>query len=326
MNNILNEINLQIFGSSHSPFIGGVINGIPAGFKINLREISEAVTIRKGGKTGTTKRIESDEIIWMSGLKNDTTTGLPIGFSIENRNIKKEDYNFEKTPRPGHADFTQIKKFGENADISGGGQSSGRMTIVLVIAGQIAQIIIPNIKAEASIKEIGGLGEYDDLILSTQKEGDSLGGIVECKVSNVPVGLGEPFFDSIESVLSHMIFSIPGVKGIEFGAGFASAKMKGSQFNDEIISKEGRTITNNCGGINGGISNGNDIVFRVAFRPPASVQKPVKTVNLEDGKKVTLNIGGRHDVSYVLRTPIIIESVTYLVLADFYLRAKKHQI
>lgn len=322
MNRSLNEINLQIFGASHSLYIGGVLDGIPTGIKIDLEQIDKAVFTRKGGGLGTTSRVEFDQINWLSGISDGITNGLPIAFAIENKNIKKEDYKFSETPRPGHSDFTQLMKYGQFAELSGGGQSSGRMTIVLVIAGQIARQIIPSILAKATIKEIGGEVDYLELIERTQKEGDSLGGIVECTIQNVPAGLGEPFFDSVESVMSHLLFSIPGVKGVEFGAGFASARMKGSEFYDKFVDTTGRTITNNSGGINGGITNGNDIVFRVAFRPPSSIRKPVETINIQTGEKVTMEIGGRHDVSYVLRTPVIIESVAYLVIADFYLRAK----
>lgn len=326
MNTFFNVLNLQIFGSSHSSYVGGVLNGIPAGIKINFSDVEYFLKKRKGGLPGTTTRVENDKIIWMSGLSNDTTTGLPIAFAVENRNVKHSDYNFKDTPRPGHSDFTQLMKYGENADLYGGGQSSGRMTVVLVIAGQIAKYIIPDIVAEATIKEIGGTPDYDDLIPITQAEGDSLGGIVECCISNVPVGLGEPFFDSVESVLSHILFSVPGVKGVEFGAGFASARMKGSEFNDPIIDIDGKTAKNDAGGINGGITNGNDVIFRVAFRPPSSIQKPVETINLKTREKVTIEIGGRHDVSYVLRTPVIIESVAYLAIADLFLRAKNYSI
>ena len=326
MNKILNEISIQIFGASHSNYIGGVLDGIPAGININFEEIEKSVLARKGGNYGTTPRVESDQIIWLSGLNDGKTNGLPIAFAIENKNIRKEDYKFRETPRPGHSDFTQLMKYGEFAELSGGGQSSGRMTIVLVIAGQIARNIIPNIEAQASILEIGGEVDYNELLAKTQKEGDTLGGIVECVIKNVPVGLGEPFFDSVESVLSHVLFSIPGVKGVEFGAGFAASKMKGSEFNDKFTDINGKTSTNHSGGINGGITNGNDIVFRVAFRPPSSIQMPTESINLKTGEKVILEIGGRHDVSYVLRTPVIIQSVAYLVMADFYLRAKIRKI
>lgn len=322
MNRILNEINLQIFGASHSHFIGGVLDGIPSGIQVNYQEIEKSVFSRKGGSSGTTSRIEADHITWLSGISDGYTNGLPIAFAIENKNLRKEDYKFRETPRPGHSDFTQLMKYGEYAELSGGGQSSGRMTIVLVIAGQISRHLIPSIQAIATIKEIGGEADYRELVEKTQLEGDSLGGIVECTIKNVPIGLGEPFFDSVESVMSHLLFSIPGVKGVEFGAGFASARMKGSEFNDKFIDKTGKTFSNNSGGINGGITNGNDIVFRVAFRPPSSIQKPTETINLKTGEKVILEIGGRHDVSYVLRTPIIIESVSYLAIADLYLRAK----
>lgn len=325
MNNFLNEINLQIFGSSHSNYIGGVLNGIPSGLSIDYDLIEKSVFSRKGGRVGTTSRVEEDKIIWMSGITNGITTGLPIAFAIENKNVKPDDYRFKDTPRPGHSDFVQLMKYGDSADLSGGGQSSGRMTIVLVIAGQIAKLLIPNIEAKATILEIGGKADFDELVASTKEEGDSLGGIVQCIVKNVPVGLGEPFFDSVESVFSHILFSIPGVKGVEFGAGFNSAKMKGSEFNDTIIDLSGKTRTNNSGGINGGISNGNDIIFRVAFRPPSSIQKPVETINLKTGEKIVMEIGGRHDVSYVLRTPIIIESVSYLVIADLVLRTKNRK-
>jgi len=326
MNKILNEISIQIFGASHSNYIGGVLDGIPAGININFEEIEKSVLARKGGNYGTTSRVESDQIIWLSGLNDGKTNGLPIAFAIENKNIRKEDYKFRETPRPGHSDFTQLMKYGEFAELSGGGQSSGRMTIVLVIAGQIARNIIPNIEAQASILEIGGEVDYNELLAKTQKEGDTLGGIVECVIKNVPVGLGEPFFDSVESVLSHVLFSIPGVKGVEFGAGFAASKMKGSEFNDKFTDINGKTSTNHSGGINGGITNGNDIVFRVAFRPPSSIQMPTESINLKTGEKVILEIGGRHDVSYVIRTPVIIQSVAYLVMADFYLRAKIRKI
>lgn len=325
MNNFLNEINLQIFGSSHSNYIGGVLNGIPSGLKIDFDTIEKSIVSRKGGDDGTTPRVEEDNVIWMSGMVNGITTGLPIAFAVKNKNIKPEDYCFKDTPRPGHSDFTQLMKYGIHADISGGGQSSGRMTIVLVIAGQIAKLLLPQVEAKATIKEIGGEYDYTKLVALTQEEGDSLGGIIECIVKYVPVGLGEPFFDSVESVLSHILFSIPGVKGVEFGAGFNAAKMKGSEFNDTIIDIKGTTKTNNSGGVNGGISNGNDIVFRVAFRPPSSIPKPQDTINLKTGEKVVLEVGGRHDVSYVLRTPIIIESVSYLVIADLFLRNKNRK-
>lgn len=326
MNKILNEISVQIFGASHSNYIGGVLDGIPAGININFEEIEKSVLARKGGNYGTTSRVESDQIIWLSGFNDGKTNGLPIAFAIENKKIKKEDYKFRETPRPGHSDFTQLMKYGEFAELSGGGQSSGRMTIVLVIAGQIVRNIIPNIEAQASILEIGGEVDYYGLLAKTQKEGDTLGGIVECVIKNVPAGLGEPFFDSVESVLSHLLFSIPGVKGVEFGAGFASSKMKGSEYNDKFVDIRGKTSTNHSGGINGGITNGNDIVFRVAFRPPSSIQMATESINLKTGEKVILEIGGRHDVSYVLRTPVIIQSVAYLVMADFYLRAKFRKI
>lgn len=324
MNSILNDIKLQIFGSSHSEFIGGILDGIPPNIQIDFDQINSAIAKRKGGTKGTTTRIEQDEVIWMSGLTNNTTTGLPIAFAVRNTNQNPTDYNFKQTPRAGHADFTQSIKFGNNADLSGGGQASGRMTLILVIAGQIARFVIPSIVATAQIVEIGGQKDYTSILEQAEIEGDSLGGIVECTVSNVPAGLGEPFFDSVESILSHLAFSIPGTKGIEFGVGFFAAKMKGSEYVDAYLDNKGRTFSNNSGGINGGITNGNDVIFRIAFRPTSSFRKNRQSIDINTSKQVEIDIKGRHDTCFVLRTPIIVESIAYLAFADMWLRNKKY--
>jgi len=211
------------------------------------------------------------------------------------------------------------QKYAGFNDYRGGGHFSGRLTVGIVAAGVIAKKILPSIKIESKIIETG------ENIEIAAKEGDSLGGIVECRTTGLPSGLGEPFFDSVESLLSHMVFSIPGIKGIEFGAGFACSKMKGSEYNDEILNLEGKTKTNNSGGINGGITNGNELVFRVAVRPAASIKKPLRTVNLKTGERVKISTEGRHDACIALRIPVILESVTSIVMADLKLTCKKYE-
>lgn len=316
MNSFGQKIRFQIFGESHSHSIGGILDGIPPGLKIDFEKIQYNLERRRGDSFATTPRKESDEVQFFSGIKNGITTGTPIGFALANKTLKPEDYHFEKTPRPGHSDFTQIAKYGDFADISGGGHSSGRLTTPLIVAGSIAQMAIPQIKFSSKIEEIGGKKDWDELLKKTAESGDSLGGIVSCTLSGIPAGIGEPFFWSVESALSQMMFSIPGVKAIEFGSGFRSAEMLGSEYNDQIIDKSGKTATNNTAGISGGITNGNDIYFRLAFRPTSSIKKPQKTINLETGESQDLNVEGRHDVCYALRTPVIVECASALVLAD----------
>ncbi len=322
MNSFGRKLVFTIFGSSHSAAIGGVLDGFPAGIKVNTAQIQEVLDRRNPNLFGTTERKEVDEIHWLTNFNNGYSTGLPIAFLLNNKNVRKKDYDFEITPRPGHADFSQVSKFGKYADISGGGQASGRLTAPLVIAGTLAKHIIPDININTEIIEIGGKKEYSQKLEQAYQQGDSLGGIVQITASNMQVGLGEPFFDSVESLVSHLFFSIPGVKGIEFGAGFNSAKMLGSEFNDTFSDKFGKTKTNNAGGINGGITNGNDLIVRVAFRPPSSIGIEQKTINTETNQQTSIKIGGRHDSSYVPRTLPILESALALVLADLFLLNK----
>lgn len=316
MNSFGQKIRFQIFGESHSHSVGGILDGIPPGLKIDFEKIQSNLDRRRCDSFATTPRKETDEVQFFSGIKNGITTGTPIGFALQNKAHQPEDYHFEKTPRPGHSDFTQMAKYGEFADISGGGHSSGRLTTPLIVAGSIAQMLIPSISIKAKIEEIGGKKDWDKLLKQTAEEGDSLGGIVGCTISGLPVGIGEPFFWSVESALSQMMFSIPGVKAIEFGAGFRSASMLGSEYNDQITDKSGKTATNNTAGISGGITNGNDIYFRLAFRPTSSIKKTQLTIDLETGDKVEIKVEGRHDVCYCLRTPVIVEAATALVIAD----------
>ncbi len=224
-------------------------------------------------------------------------------------------------PRPGHADYVASVKWNGYNDPRGGGHFSGRITLPLVAAGVIAKKMCPGIVFEASLIEIGGESDkskWDALLERTARDGDSLGGIVECRITGVPTGLGEPFFDSVESLVSHAVFSIPGVRGIEFGDGFASARMKGSEHNDPLELKDDVVTTskNGSGGVNGGITNGSPIVFRVAFKPTSSITRAQMTLNVRTGERTALNVPGRHDVCFALRTPVIVEAVAAIVLAD----------
>jgi chorismate synthase len=279
---------------------------------------------RKGSQRGTTSRKEADKPNILSGVFDGKTTGAPITIVFENTNIQSKDYNFAKEiPRPGHADFVAMKKFGGFNDYRGGGHFSGRLTVGLVAAGVIAKKIIKPIGTEAYLISVGGSKDIEKVVNKAVEEGDSVGGLIECKISNVPIGLGEPFFNSIESLISHIVFSIPGIKGIEFGAGFKSAEMQGSVHNDLVVDADGKTSTNNAGGINGGITNGNEILFRAAVKPTSSISKVQKTVNIKTGELSELSVKGRHDACIALRVPVILEAASAIVLADLLLIEQK---
>jgi len=311
---------VSIFGESHGKAVGVLVDGCPAGIELNEKDFSDDLKRRKGGGYGKTERIEEDRPIILSGVFNGRTTGAPIMVIFENKNVRPADYEALKNlPRPGHADFVAFKKYGGFSDYRGGGHFSGRLTVGLVGAGVIAKKVTTPVRYRAEVMEVGGSSEIGKPIREAKQNGDSVGGIVECVIENVPAGLGEPFFDSVESLLSHIVFSIPGIKGIEFGAGFTAARMRGSEYNDEIINIAGRTATNNAGGINGGITNGNSVVFRVAVRPTASILKKQKTINLETGKEEEISVKGRHDVCIALRFPVILEAVSAIVFADLML-------
>jgi len=317
MNTFGNKFRVSIFGESHGQMIGVVVDGVPAGIPLSEEDFTEDLSRRKSGAFGTTPRVESDIAHIQSGIFNGHTTGAPICLTFANKNRISTDYiQFENHPRPGHADFTCSSKYKGYSDIRGGGHHSGRVTIGLVAAGVIAKKIIEPISVYASVIEIGGTKQWESLIEKAKNEGDSLGGIIECRANEMPVGIGEPFFDSLESKLAHIIFSIPGVRGIEFGDGFAAAQMMGSQHNDPFVSSGGKTIKNGSGGINGGISNGNELVFRIAVKPTSSISLPQNTYNFSSGKVEELKVEGRHDTCVALRVPVIVEAATAIVLAD----------
>jgi chorismate synthase len=317
MNTFGKLFRVSIFGESHGNSTGVTIDGCPAGIPILESDFTPDLNRRRSGSKGTTPRKEADLPRFMSGVFNDHTTGAPITILFENTNTRFKDYEkLRETPRPGHADFVAFKKFGGFEDFRGGGHFSGRLTLGLVAAGVIAKKIISPVIIHAELTEAGGLKDIEKALDIAIEQQNSIGGIVNCIASQIPSGLGEPFFNSVESLISHIIFSIPAIKGVEFGAGFAAAGMKGSEHNDMFISPEGKTDTNNAGGINGGITNGNDIIFRVAVKPTSSIPLPQNTINIKTGKMTELKIEGRHDLCIALRVPVILEAATAIVIAD----------
>ncbi|MBS1667352.1 MAG: chorismate synthase [Bacteroidetes bacterium] len=332
MNSFGRIFRVTIFGESHGEGVGMVVDGCPAGLSLVAEDFLLDLERRKGGtQKGTTPRQEDDFPIFKSGIFNDKTTGAPITILFENKNTRSGDYQKQRSvPRPGHADFVAHEKFGGFEDYRGGGHFSGRLTVALVAAGVIAKKILLNatkesekISVQASILEIGGETDLEKGLQKAIDAKDSIGGIVECRASHLPIGLGEPFFDSIESVLSHIVFAIPAVRGIEFGTGFASAKMFGVQHNDAIENINGKTSTNHAGGAVGGISNGNELVFRIAIKPTSSTPKEQQTLNWETKEIEAFSVKGRHDLCIALRVPVILEAVTAIVLADFMMLEQK---
>jgi chorismate synthase len=325
MNSFGRLFRVSIFGESHGECVGITIDGCPAGLSLAAEDLATDLERRKGGKhKGTTPRQEEDYPIFKSGIFNGKTTGFPITILFENKNIRSEDYNKQRSiPRPGHADWVAHQKFGGNEDYRGGGHFSARLTVGIVAAAGIAKKLMPQIKIEAAVTEIGGEKDLEKGLQNAIDAKDSVGGIVECKVNGLPVGLGEPYFDSLESSLAHIVFAIPAVRGIEFGTGFAAAKMFGSQHNDAIMEMTGQTKTNHAGGIVGGISNGNELIFRIAIKPTSSTPKEQESLNWDTEKVEKFSIKGRHDLCVALRAPVIVEAVTTLVLIDFMMLENK---
>ena len=318
MNSFGRIFRINIFGESHGESVGLNLDGCPAGLDLNVADFLVDIERRKGGtQKGTTPRKEDDLPIFKSGLFNGKTTGAPITILFENNNTRSGDYEkLRAVPRPGHADFTAHAKFGGYEDYRGGGHFSGRLTVALVAAGVIAKKILKDIQIIATILEIGGETDIEKGLDKAIELKDSIGGIVECRVTGLPIGLGEHFFDSVESLISHAVFAIPAVRGIEFGTGFAAAKMFGIDHNDSIEGASGKTTTNHAGGIVGGYTNGNEMVFRIAIKPTSSTPKEQQTWNWENNEIETFSVKGRHDLCIALRVPVVLEAVTAMVLAD----------
>ena len=321
MNTFGRKFRVSIFGESHGELIGVVLDGVPAGLELSEQDFEQDLLRRKSGAKGTTPRIEDDMPQIVSGVFEGHTTGAPLTIVFKNKNTKSSDYElFAAMPRPGHADLTAALKWDDCQDPRGSGHFSGRLTLPVVAAGVVAKKVLqdatmlddtPFSGVEAQIVE---MGDVDEAI----SEGDSVGALVECTVPDIDPGYGEPFWDSVESQIAHAIFAIPGVRGIEFGDGFNAAKMLGSEHNDPI-GPDGRPLKNGAGGVNGGITNGAPLLFRVAFKPTSSIRKPQQTFNFVTGEMDTLQVPGRHDVCFALRAPVVVEAMTAIVLADLVL-------
>lgn len=317
MNSFGNIFRISLFGESHGPAIGVTIDGCPAGIAIDSQSFLADLARRRSGTKGTTQRAESDIPEIISGVFNGYTTGAPITLMTRNEDNISSDYEqFRNTPRPGHADFSAGVKYKGYADMRGSGHFSGRITWGLVAAGVVAKKILSNSSVKAKLVSAGGYEDIEKAINEAMALNDSIGGVIECRIQNPPQAVGEPFFYSVESAISHIIFSIPAIKGIEFGAGFAAASMKGTEHNDRFNNSNGGTFTNNAGGINGGIANGNEIIFRIAVKPTSSIGAEQETYNFKEEKMTILKVKGRHDTCIALRMPVIVEAAAAVALAD----------
>lgn len=352
MNTFGKLFRLTTFGESHGSTIGGIIDGCPAGLSLDLGFVQQQLDRRRPGQSEiTTSRQEHDVVHIESGLFQGITTGSPIGFFIKNKDQKSKDYDHYKDVfRPSHADFTYQNKYG-NRDFRGGGRSSARETANWVVAGSIAQQLIANLEVSAFVSSIGNIhlnksyssldfssiydsmvrcpdkeisAEMIQLIKDVQSKGDSVGGVVSCVVKNMPIGLGEPIFNKLNAALAHAMMSINAAKGFELGSGFCASEMLGSQHND-IFNEDGTTKTNHSGGVVGGISNGMDIYFRVAFKPASTIMKTQSTIN-KQGVNIKLEGKGRHDPCVVPRAVAVVRAMTTMVLADFFLQNKLTKI
>ena len=322
MNHFGKLFSVNIFGESHGESVGVVIDGCPAGMPLAVEDFIVDTERRKGGtQKGTTPRQEEDLPLFKSGVFNGKTTGAPLTLLFENKNTRSGDYEKQRAvPRPGHADFVAHKKFSGFVDFRGGGHFSGRLTLCLVAAGVVAKKILNTITVVAEITSIGGEPGLEKGLQKAIENKASVGGIVECKVNGLPLGLGEPFFDSVESLIAHAVFAIPAVRGIEFGTGFKAATMFGIDHNDAIENAEGKTTTNHAGGIVGGITNGNELVFRIAIKPTSSTPKDQFTYNWETDQMESFAVRGRHDLCIALRVPPVLEATAAIVLVDLMLR------
>jgi chorismate synthase len=317
---------LEIEGASHSETIRITLEGVPQGIALAEEDFERDLAQRRAGAIGTTPRTESDKP-QIEGLAEGVTTGERITITFHNSNTRSGDYShLRRHPRPSHVDFVANSRWGEAVDLRGSGQFSGRMTVALVAAGVVAKKIVGfGVEFSSEIIELGGerdRNRFEEVLLDAVADGDSIGGVVECRVKGLPIGLGEPFFDSAESVISHLLFSVPAVKGVEFGSGFEGVRLRGSERNDRIIAADGTTATNNEGGINGGLTNGNELVVRAAIKPTPSISQPQDTFNFESGKIEPLIIGGRHDCCIALRARIVVEAVVAIALAELKLAAR----
>lgn len=319
MNSFGKLFNISIFGESHGPSVGVLISGMKAGIKVDYDLIDAFLDKRRPNYVGSTPRKEDDSYIIESGISGGYTTGTPILIRVLNKNVREGDYSeFRDIYRPSHTDFVAKEKYGGYNSLSGSGHFSGRVTVGIVIAGAFAKMYT-NYNIETELKQVGiltDLTKLDEYIKDIQREKDSVGAVVRLTATNVEVGLGEPFFRSADAVIAQIIQAIPAVKGVSFGAGFDGVLKLGSEFNDPYLDEFGKTATNNAGGINGGITNGNDVVLNVFVKPASSISKPQKTFNFKTNKMDVLNVKGRHDSFIARRAMIVLESAMHIALCD----------
>jgi chorismate synthase len=322
MNSFGRIFRVEIFGESHGPAVGAMVDGCPPGIELTIDDLERDLARRRSGAAGTTERHEADLPDILSGIYNGRSTGSPICIAFRNGDTRSSDYeDFKRVPRPGHADFTSRYKYGGFSDPRGSGHFSGRVTAGLVAAGAVAKKVLAadatiDIVFETRILEAGGSANIEAAAAAAKEAGDSIGGLVEIRVRGLPAGLGEPFFDAAESVIAHALFAVPAVRGVEFGDGFAASRMRGTEHNDPFVDASGKTSKNGSGGVNGGITNGNDLVLRVAVKPASTVSAPQKTLDFESGEETTLAPGGRHDACIALRASVVLEAACAVALAD----------
>jgi chorismate synthase len=320
MNHIGRLFQINIYGESHGGGVGILLDGVTPGIPLTEEDFLLELSRRKAGGLGTTPRIKADEVHIISGVFNGYTTGAPILLSFVNSNTKSKDYsNLIDQPRPSHADYTAHIKYDGYNDYRGGGHFSGRLTLGVVSAGVVAKKMLKGVTFHTSLTNLNGCedqSKFQSILKEAVDNKDSVGGIVTLTATGLPVGLGEPYFDSLESTIAHLMFSVGGVKGIEFGIGFDGVGLKGSEFNDKIIDSKGTTLSNNNGGINGGISNGNPIVVKVSVKPTPSIGLKQETYNFRDDKVKSLEIEGRHDAAIIQRAMVVLEACLAIALCD----------
>lgn len=324
MNTFGNQFRLALFGESHGEALGIAIDGLPAGIPLSEADFEADLSRRRAGAAGTTPRRESDRVRIVAGLHEGHTTGAPLALLFANENSRPGDYDlFTHHFRPSHADWVAREKFRGLNDPRGGGHFSGRLTLPLVAAGVVAKKVLEGVRFTTRLTEVGGEcdpARFESVVREAAEAGDSVGAVAECRAEGCGVGWGEPFFDSAESLIAHLLYAIPGIKGVEFGDGFAAARMRGSEHNDPILNSAGTTATNHAGGIVGGLANGNPLIVRAAFKPTASIAREQLTFDAAADRPEPLAIGGRHDACIALRGMAAVEAAVAIALADLKLR------
>ena len=326
MNTFGNQFRLALFGESHGEALGILIDGLPAGIPLDEADFKNDLARRRSGAAGTTPRRESDRVRIAAGLYEGRTTGAPLALLFTNENTRPGDYDrFAHHFRPSHADWVAREKFRGLNDPRGGGHFSGRLTLPLTAAGVVAKKLLDGARFTTRLTEVGGEcdpARFETVLREAAAAGDSVGAVAECRAEGCGVGWGEPFFDTAEGLIAHLLYAVPGIKGVEFGDGFAAARLRGSEHNDPILNAAGTTATNHAGGVAGGILNGNPLIVRAAFKPTASIAREQFTFDAATGRQEPLAIGGRHDVCIAIRGAAAVEAAAAIALADLKLRCR----